>query len=103
MVPLAPLATMVNDASTGVPLSNETVTVSTTSGSRPPCPAASPVTRSGSAADGTAPSASRTTVTCVIGSPAGERYLSGPEAETAAMTGTVTSAPWPATIRTEVR
>ena len=31
------------------------------------------------------------------------RYLTGPEAETATMTGTVNSAPWPVTIRTEVR
>ena len=39
----------------------------------------------------------------VIGSPSRGRYLTGPEAETATMTGTVNSAPWPAAIRSEVR
>src|SRR5882724_3017969 len=34
---------------------------------------------------------------------AGARYFTGPEAETATVTGTVNSAPWPTTIRTEVR
>jgi len=95
--------TTVRDASTGGPPSNDTVTVSTTSGSNPPFPVAFPVTRSSAAAVRTASPCGCETVTCVIGFPWPDRYLTGPEAETATVTGTVNSVLWPATIRTEVR